>query len=211
MGNPVNISCVHHCHAIVSSLTKIFSGDSNVMAGSLVLNPRAPDFLELCKWVNCNFNNQLWCEDVMFLERNSRSFRSRILRINTTTEILCDKLRTHPLVSNLFYPKYDCRHYDQYANLPGQGYGGLFSIVLVNEDYASRFYDSLMVLKGPSLGTNFTLVCPYTILAHYFELEWAASFGVEKHLIRVSVGLEDPDALFSIFELALTATQGGKK
>ena len=28
--------------------------------------------------------------------------------------------------------------------------------------------------KGPSLGTNFTLACPYTILGHYLELDWAA-------------------------------------
>ncbi len=30
------------------------------------------------------------------------------------------------------------------------------------------------VAKGPGFGTNFTLACPYTLLAHYTELEWAA-------------------------------------
>lgn len=34
-------------------------------------------------------------------------------------------------------------------------------------------YD-LQVAKGPGFGTNFTLACPYTLLAHYTELEWAA-------------------------------------
>lgn len=53
------------------------------------------------------------------------------------------------------------------------------------------FYDALNLSKGPSLGTNFTLVCPYTLLAHYYELPWAKDFGVEKDLIRISVGLED--------------------
>jgi cystathionine gamma-synthase len=53
------------------------------------------------------------------------------------------------------------------------------------------FFDALNIAKGPSLGANFTLVCPYTLLAHYTELEWAESFGVDRRLVRVSVGLED--------------------
>jgi len=57
------------------------------------------------------------------------------------------------------------------------------------------------------LGTNFTLACPYTILAHYAELEWAAQFGVEEGLIRVIVGTEDTDILLRHFEVALTAAE----
>ena len=66
-----------------------------------------------------------------------------------------------------------------------------------------RFYDALRVCKGPSLGTNFTLVCPYTLLAHYDELDWAESCGVPRHLIRVSAGLEDSADLVTRFEEAL--------
>jgi cystathionine gamma-synthase len=44
------------------------------------------------------------------------------------------------------------------------------------------FFDALDTVKGPSLGTNFTLSSPYVILAHYGELEWVShpllSFGV---------------------------------
>ena len=53
------------------------------------------------------------------------------------------------------------------------------------------FYDALQLAKGPSLGTNFTLCCPYTLLAHFTELPWAADYGVSSRLIRVSVGLEN--------------------
>jgi cystathionine beta-lyase/cystathionine gamma-synthase len=42
---------------------------------------------------------------------------------------------------------------------------------------SQTFYDELNVAKGPSLGTNFTLVCPYTILAHFEELAFAKSCG----------------------------------
>jgi cystathionine gamma-synthase len=85
------------------------------------------------------------------------------------------------------------------------GYGGLFSMILKNEKCAEQFYDALRCAKGPSLGTNFTLASPYTILAHYTELDWAARFGVPRHLIRVSIGLDDRDQLMDMFKEALNA------
>lgn len=75
--------------------------------------------------------------------------------------------------------------------------------MLNSEQEAQKFYDNLAIYKGPSLGTNFTLACPYTILAHYNELEWAKEYGVDRWLIRVSVGLEDPDWLLQTFKDAL--------
>ena len=88
----------------------------------------------------------------------------------------------------------------------GAGYGCLLSFELKQgRQQAQVVYDALRVSKGPSLGTNFTLACPYTQLAHYDELAWAARCGVPSHLLRVSVGLEDPGDLWKRFELALEA------
>jgi cystathionine gamma-synthase len=42
-------------------------------------------------------------------------------------------------------------------------------------------------------------------LAHYDELGWAAECGVPSHLLRVSVGLEDPGELWKRFRDALDA------
>lgn len=109
------------------------------------------------------------------------------------------------LVERVFYPKFICRqHYDA-VKKPNGGYGGLLSVVLKNEKAAQQFYDNLHCAKGPSLGTNFTLASPYTILAHYTELDWAEQYGVSRHLVRVSVGLENRDHLLSLFKSALDA------
>lgn len=68
-----------------------------------------------------------------------------------------------------------------------------------------RVFDALRVCKGPSLGTVFTLACPFTLLAHYTELDWAETCGVPRHLIRLSVGLEEPEELWSRIDAALKA------
>jgi len=65
--------------------------------------------------------------------------------------------------------------------------------------------DVANISHRPSLGTNFTLACPYTILAHYTEMDWTSQFGVEPDLVRVSVGLEEPSQLHRIFKNALEA------
>jgi cystathionine gamma-synthase len=59
------------------------------------------------------------------------------------------------------------------------------------------------VCKGPSLGTNFTLASPFTLLAHYHELEWAAQYGVLPTMLRISIGLEDPEILWQRFSEVL--------
>jgi cystathionine gamma-synthase len=83
------------------------------------------------------------------------------------------------------------------------GYGYLLSIQFIEPDAVIAFHDALDVAKGPSLGTNFTLCCPYTLLAHFSELEWAAKFGVVEHLVRIRVGVEDLEILASIVQRAL--------
>lgn len=108
----------------------------------------------------------------------------------------------------MYYPKLNPSraNYDTFRTAEG-GYGGLLSIVFHNEAHAITFYDAIETAKGPSLGTNFTLASPYTILAHYTELEWAEKYGVEKGLVRISVGLEEQERLVEIFGEALEAIQ----
>lgn len=109
----------------------------------------------------------------------------------------------------MYYPKFITSHnYSACARTaPEAGFGGLFSVTFTSIAASKAFFDTLECCKGPSLGTNFTLACPYTVLAHYLELEWAAEFEVEEGLVRVSVGLEDEKTLLEWFSRALTAAE----
>ncbi|RDW87199.1 cystathionine gamma-synthase [Aspergillus mulundensis] len=206
VGNFLNINVLSHADVVVSSLTKIFSGDSNVMGGSAVLNPHGRYYQILKDTFSRGYEDNLWVEDAVFLERNSRDFVFRIEKINHTTEVITALLKKSPLVKNVYYPKFSptLSLYEAFRT-PNGGYGGLFSVTFHSTTEAIAFFDNLEVLKGPSLGTNFTLSSPYTLLAHYGELEWASSFGVEFDLVRVSVGLEDVSVLRTKVQQALDA------
>lgn len=206
VGNFVNVNVLSNADVVVSSLTKIFSGDSNVMGGSAVLNPHGNHYHALKEAFTREYEDLVWAEDAVFLERNSRDFVSRAGKVNATSEAITAILRNSPFVKEVYYPKYSPtrQFYDNFRTHNG-GYGGLFSVTFHSTAEAIAFFDNLEVLKGPSLGTNFTLSCPYTLIAHYNELDWARSFGVEADLVRVSVGLEDISDLATRFARALEA------
>ena len=171
------------------------------------------------------FEDFYFDEDAIYMERNSRDFKQRIRLIDSNAEAICDFLRRRSLagggdsssvIKEVFYPKYitpenynHCRIKD-HSSRDGKavgGYGGLFSLTFTSLKASLAFFDALPCYKGPSLGTNFTLACPYTILAHFNELEWAAEFGVEEGLVRISVGTENTDDLLRNFEVALVAAE----
>ena len=206
IGNLLNVHVLPYADIVVSSLTKIFSGDSNVMGGSLLLNPSGRYYHSLKQVLADEHEDNVFEEDAIFLERNSRDFVSRNARVNTNAETICEILLAHPRVKQVNYPKHNStRQYYEACRLPNGGYGGLLSCTFHSNKDAIVFYDHLNTQKGPSLGTNFTLASPYVILAHYQELEWAAEYGAEASLIRVSVGLEDTETLRNIFHDALAA------
>ncbi|MBC7816708.1 MAG: PLP-dependent transferase [Planctomycetaceae bacterium] len=200
----VNLDTLPVADVVATSLTKYFSGAGNVLAGSLVLNRERPYYERLKTLLAEEFEDIFYGEDAVVLERNSRDVAERIPKINDNAARLCEFLAERPEVADVFYPaRVDRTNYERHLR-QGGGFGGLFSVVL--RDAAAkteRFYDALQISKGPNLGTSFTLCCPFTILAHYRELDFAESCGISRHLIRVSVGLENSDWQIERFADAL--------
>ena len=201
----VNLDALQVADLVTTSLTKAFSGVGDVIAGALTLNPRSPHYAHFHAAMQAEqtAHDLLWAEDAIVLEQNSRDFPERVRRMNLNTEALIHFLKAHPAVEQVWYPESPAV-FGRMAR-SGGGRGCLFSFLLRDEAAASCFYDQLKVSKGPSLGTNFSLCCPYTLLAHYQELDWAAGCGVPRHLLRVSVGLEDAGELIARFAAALEA------
>lgn len=206
VGNILNIDVLPYVDVCVCSLTKIFSGDCNVMGGDIVLNPKGRHYEALHKILDAQFEDMYWAEDAIYLERNSRDFVDRNHRTNSNAEAVVKLLEQSPIVSEVYYPSTveSKGHYDA-VKLPDGGYGGLLSVVFKEPKMAIPFFDSIKIAKGPSLGTNFTLACPYTIIAHYCELDFVESCGVSRYLVRISIGLEETDDLLQRIEVGLKA------
>ncbi|RLV88525.1 hypothetical protein JA9_004274 [Meyerozyma sp. JA9] len=212
VGNFLNVHVLPYADIVASSLTKVFSGDSNVMGGSLILNPSSSWYDKLKKFFNEDYEDLFWAKDALILERNSRDFAERSAKINETTVAAVKLLRASPLIDRLYYPMIsDTKKYYDKIKTPNGGYGGLVSFVFKDPADAVAFFNAVNLHKGPSLGTNFTLACPYAILAHYQELDEIAQWDIDRNIIRISVGLEDKDELCSTLKKSLDAAAAQHK
>ncbi len=201
----VNIDAMIVADVVTTSLTKGFSGACDVAGGSVTVNPGSPFAGQIrSALAEEEAAAPLFCGDALTLEVNSRHYGERLLAMNENAAVVVAFLREHPRVESLWYPDGETRtFYDQVRRAEG-GYGALISMkVGCGEVASASFFDRLRISKGPSLGTNFSLACPYSLLAHYEELEWAERSGVPRDLIRIWIGLEDPEDLVERFAEAL--------
>lgn len=197
----VNVNAFRFADVVTTSLTKAFSGVGDVLAGCVILSRTSRFHAAFSAFLASEADHELWSGDAVALEANSRDFEQRVRVMSGNASALVEFLGSHPLVQQVCYAERDGGVGYESIRRDGGGYGGLFSFVLKDAEKVSPgYFDRLKVSKGPSLGTNCTLACPYTLLAHYDELEWAESCGVSRFLIRVSAGLEPMSDLVGRFD-----------
>jgi len=201
VATPFNIDLSNHADLIPTSLTKFMAGTGDVMGGALICNPRSPLHAELKAIVARQHEELLWGEDARVLDHQLRTFPERMEQHNANGLYIAERLRAHPAVERVWYPKWEFSEAYEAVRRPEGGWGALITFLPRNaESMGPWIYDRLPISKGPSLGTIFSLACPFTLLAHYNELPWVEGCGVSRFLIRLSIGLEDPAELWQRME-----------
>jgi len=202
---PLNVDVLKFADVVTGSLTKWVSGEGDVMAGMVGLRTDSPFAKELRDLLTLDSteNSPLYIGDAEILLSNMKGYKTRMKTVNANALALVNWLSEHPAVAEVWHPSRV--NTEQYHSVMREkdAYGGLLSFTLKAPKKTPKVYDALRFNKGPSFGTPFTLVCPYTLLAHYHELEWAEACGVSANLLRVSVGLESIGHLLAVFEEAL--------
>ncbi|KAF0278779.1 hypothetical protein FOG50_00383 [Hanseniaspora uvarum] len=194
-----------YCDMLISSLTKIFKNNNNVLAGSLILNRQSKLYNFGLKFFEKSYEYLLWCEDCILLNENSKNYDITIKTINSNTEWLVDnvfkKYKEEGYISSIFYPKLMNKfNFDILTTPSTTGYGEGFNIVFTNEDMAKRFYDNLDLNKTPTVGTSCTVVFPYLMLSS--DQSVYSDNRVKPWLLRITIGDEDKLHLKRKFELA---------
>lgn len=203
---PFNVDSLKYADVVTGSLTKWVSGKGDVMAGMATVraeSPHANTFRQSLK-IDSAENAPLYIADAEVLLSNLNGYAKRMETINANGQALAAWLANHLAVAEVWHPSLTHKANYETVMRKGGGYGGLLSFVVKNQKKTPKVYDALRLNKGPSFGTPFTLVCPYTLLAHYPELDWAEGCGVSRNLLRVSCGLEPIETIIAAFEAALS-------
>ncbi|MES2476482.1 MAG: PLP-dependent transferase [Verrucomicrobiota bacterium] len=202
---PANVDALKFADVVTGSLTKWISGEGDVMAGMATVRADSPvaEALRESLKADSTETSPLYIGDAEVLLSNMKDYAKRMVAVNANGTALAAWLAEHPAVAEVWHPSLTNRENYEKVMRKGGGYGGLLSFVLKQPKKTPKVYDALRLSKGPSFGTHFTLVCPYTQLAHYHELEWTEGCGVSPHLLRVSCGTEPFETLVAAFEVAL--------
>ncbi|KAI9044655.1 uncharacterized protein KD926_011625 [Aspergillus affinis] len=205
----VNLDALPFVDVMVSSLTKTFSGSSNVTGGSLVLNPKSRYHHAIKAALSANYENICFPLDIDTLKDNCQNIAWRVRQCNENTLPLVDLLSSHPSIATVHHPSTapTSSLYESVMRENGGGYGNVLSIIFHQPRSAEYFYNTLDVCKGSSFGTNFTLIVPYVQLANYWNRDKVPRYGVPQHILRLSVGLEDKDQLLETVAKALRGVE----
>jgi cystathionine gamma-synthase len=199
-----NVDVLRHADILTTSLTKYASFEGDVMIGALALNPQSSHYADLVLRTS-SFYQPPYGRDMARLAFELQGAPEVVVQMDANARRLADYLKTHPAVKKVHYAGFS-DHFAEVAKSAGSG-GAIVSIELYAE--IDLFYDALDVMKGPSFGTEFTLVCPFMYLAHYDLVTSAegrgflASIGIDPDLIRISVGIEPIENIIRTFEKAL--------
>ena len=191
----------------IYSLTKYAGGHSDLVAGALVGCKALIDQVRMYRntiGTICD-PNTAW-----MLLRSLETLELRMDRAGTNAEKVCAFLRNHPKVETVGYLGFleeGSRQADIYRR-HCTGAGSTFSLYLKGgEKEAFAFLDALKIAHlAVSLGGTETLASAPAAMTHLsVPEERKQALGITDNLVRISIGVEDPDDLIADFENALAA------
>ena len=207
LASPRVVDVLPHSDVVVNSLTKFAANEGDVMGGAVVFNPASPWAAELRGPVAATLPPH-YPRDLARLAAQIDGYAPLIEKSAASAARLVEFLGRHPAVKAVYWPGEE-RSRGNFARLARRGYttGSVFSFSPRGD--LARFYDRVKVVKGPSFGVNFTLLCPFMFLAHYDLVSTAAgsahltALGLDPCLVRVSVGAEPYAQIEAAFSEAL--------
>jgi methionine-gamma-lyase len=191
----------------VYSLTKYAGGHSDLVAGGLVGRQGLIDQIRMMRntiGTICD-PNTAW-----MLLRSLETLELRMQRAGENAAKVCAFLKDHPKVESVGYLGFleeGSRQADIYER-HCKGAGSTFSLYLKGgEKEAFAFLDSLKIAHlAVSLGGTETLASAPAAMTHLsVPDERKQALGISDNLVRISIGVEDPDDLIADFENALRA------
>jgi cystathionine gamma-synthase len=184
---------------VMHSATKYLNGHSDVIAGTLAV-ARPDAWWERMKTLRIQHGLILGPFEAWLLMRGMRTLETRVRTAAESAVLLATWLRDHPRVAAVLYPGLQDHPGHAVATRQMRGYGGMLSIRVRGGARAAIATAARVKLwkRATSLGGVESLI------EHRASVEGKGS-PCPPDLLRLSVGLEDPEDLFADLDRALRA------
>jgi len=188
---------------VLHSATKYLNGFSDISAGVIAGNER---LIEMISAKIKQYGGSLDPNSCYMLARGLKTLSLRMEKHNSNAQQIADYLEDHDRVTKVRYPGLESHPQHQQASELFCGYGGMLSIELeATAEECDRFIKNLdIITPAPSLGGVESLVMRPAAISHsVIPDDERLAMGITDQLIRLSIGIEDPDDLIADIEQAL--------
>jgi cystathionine beta-lyase/cystathionine gamma-synthase len=187
---------------VMHSATKFLNGHSDHLCG-LIAGRR--DLVEKIRLVARKLGAVLDPQVAYDLLRGLKTFAVRMERHCQSALTVARWLESQAAVKRVWYPGLPSHPDHALAARQMSGFGGMVTFTVGTREKAFRFWDRLeLVVRAASLGGPETLTSLPILFSHTgYSAEELRRAGVDEGMVRMSVGLEDPDDLIADLAQAL--------
>jgi cystathionine beta-lyase/cystathionine gamma-synthase len=188
---------------VMHSVTKLIGGHSDLTCGA-VAGPR--ESIDRIASVASTFGQTGNPFESWLALRGMATLCLRSARASATALDLAGRLESHAGVARVYYPGLPSHpDFDLARRMLKNGFGAMVAFDVGGRAQADRLIRSLRHIPfAPSLGdVQTTLSSPFTTSHKGQDPAILEKMGITPGLIRLSVGLEDPEDLWEDFEQAL--------
>ena len=189
---------------VVHSATKYLGGHSDVVGGAVVTD--RDDLWERIKFYQNAAGGVPSPMDCYLLQRGIRTLPLRMARHGDNARRVAEFLRAHPKVEAVFFPGFPDHPGHEVAKRQMSGLPGMVSFrIRGGLEETRRFYAGLeLIFPAESLGGVESLAChPATMTHAAIPPEERARVGITDNLVRLSLGIEEPEDLLEDIRRAL--------
>ena len=191
------------CDLVIHSTTKYLGGHSDIVGGAVVGNAELISSLFLKK---VHFGGSPDPHACYLLESGMRTLYARMPIHAANALSISQRLANHPKIDSINHPMRDGdSQYDLAQNIMPNGTGMLAFTVKGGDAAALKFLSSLqMVFEATSLGGVESLVeCPFNTSHMFVPEEVRIEAGIHPGFVRMSIGIEDVEDLWTDISQAL--------
>ena len=190
---------------ILLSITKFLSGNATVLGGAIV-GPEA--LIEDVRWNTTEFLGAIMQPfDSWLTLQYLETLGMRMQRHSSNSQKIAEFLAGHPKVTHVNHTGLPDHPQYELAQKQMKGPGGLMSFVVSGGmKSAATVMDSFnLICHAVTFGTSRSICMhPATITHEHMTPKERAAVGIDDGLIRLSVGLENPDDLITDLDRALS-------
>ncbi len=188
---------------VVHSTTKFLNGHSDSVGGCVITTH--PEDAKRIRWIQNSVGAILSPMDSFLVLRGIKTLPLRMERHDATGRIVAGWLSRRRGIAHVHYPGLKSHPQHALAKRQMSGFGGMISFDLGSLAAAKRFLGRVTLCAlAESLGGVETLISHPASMTHgSVPKAERKRIGVTDGLVRISVGLEDPDDLIADIDQAL--------